>query len=457
MKRMKALFSRLILIEFLLLLFSDEVISQPCNQTNYLFTNQNQIDSFPINNPNCDEVLGNLRIDQEEDTLPVNNLTGLAQIRRINGDLSIRNSNIKNFIGLDSLMYVGGDFAFSNNDSLSQTENVNSLSFIGRDLRVYGNKLLGSFIGFEGINSVRRLIIIQNENLINLRGLENIDTVYGHFNIRYNHALEDLDGLTNIKYVGGIFWIEKNDQLKDLEGIMNINKIGGNAMINYNPSLISLEGLESLSFIDGFLEISHNESIETVSGLENLSKVDGALWFNQNPQLNSLTSLTNLQEIYGTLWIKNNISLTSLSGLENIADSTMFDLFIEESPNLSFCSIQSICNYLEGGGDHSVFGNAPSCSSAQSILDECDMISNQSLNLKEAVKIYPNPVNEKLIIDTDRTSKLRFEVLDIYGRQVLKGMIEGQTILDLSDKSNGTYILWLYEDNISTKMLFIKN
>jgi len=37
--------------------------SQPCLPNGIIFTTQNQIDSFQINNPNCTEIEGDVRIE----------------------------------------------------------------------------------------------------------------------------------------------------------------------------------------------------------------------------------------------------------------------------------------------------------------------------------------------------------------------------------------------------------
>lgn len=83
--------------------------AQPCLQGGKIFTTQAQIDSFPINYPNCTEIEGNILIRGDS----INNLNALNILNSINGYLSIEaNHSLINLSGLEELKSVG---FFNNN------------------------------------------------------------------------------------------------------------------------------------------------------------------------------------------------------------------------------------------------------------------------------------------------------------------------------------------------------
>ena len=80
------------------------------------------------------------------------------------------------------------------------------------------------------------------------------------------------------------------------------------------------------------------------------------------------------------------------------------------------------------------------------------ILSNSTLD-QHSLKIYPVPASETISLTADAPIN-RYQIVDIYGRTVL----EGTTVLDIdiSDLSDGTYVIKAMSDNFVTSKKFIK-
>lgn len=197
-------------------------LSQPCLPDGIQFTKQSQIDSFPINYPNCTE---------------------------IEGSVSIEGLSIQNLLGLNSIISIGGNLSIHANYNLESLNGLNNLHTIGGDL-----------------------LIRSNFAIINLYGLENLSTVLGDLWL-YNNTLQALDGLSRLDSIGGTFKISQSIELQDIQGIANLRFIGGSLEILGNDSLANLQGFEGLRIIGGHLEIYYNEKLTSLIGLDNVDSI----------------------------------------------------------------------------------------------------------------------------------------------------------------------------------------
>jgi hypothetical protein len=82
--------------------------------------------------------------------------------------------------------------------------------------------------------------------LINLTGLEGLNSIGGDLNIMGNSGLNSLMGLENLTVIGGSLAIHGNDILISLTGLESLNVIGGELSIGNNTFLSSLSGLDSI-------------------------------------------------------------------------------------------------------------------------------------------------------------------------------------------------------------------
>ena len=83
------------------------------------------------------------------------------------------------------------------------------------------------------------------------------------------------------------------------------------------------------------------------------------------------------------------------------------------------------------------------------VVDDAIEEMNASFN------IYPNPVNDKLYIET-QTQTQTVEIYDVYGRQ--QSMVNGQqsTVIDVTDLNSGVYFVKVVTENGEAVKRFIK-
>lgn len=154
---------------------------------------------------------------------------------------------------------------------------------------------------------------------------------------------DDLRAITNCKVITGELLVD-NSELTNLDGLENLKSILGGLRITGNRNLTNVAGLRSLRLVD-FLEIENNPSLATLAGLERVETretirnsrgnlVDaGWVVLNDNRALEDLEGLPSLDRVF-SLEIKGNSALQNLHGLEGI--SSIFDgLFIIDNASLT--------------------------------------------------------------------------------------------------------------------------
>lgn len=327
-------------------------VAQTCLPGGILFTSQAQIDAFPANYPGCTEILGYVKVAE---IIPgsIVNLDGLAQIMRIHGDLEIYDNNsLNDMTGLSSLLSVGGKFVFHHNDAVTTMAGLSALQSVGHICHVLHNPIL-----------------------VNLNGLNALTTVTGEIVIGSNPNLVSLNGLNNLQSTGGLF-LDNNPGLQDLTGLDNLTTItswGLGFALQHNHGLLNLTGLNSLTSIGGIaFQVLENNSLQNVAGLESLQTLGCGLAFYNNPAFSDLNALSNLTSIAGELYIGFQPAQVSMSGLENIDPNSITSLYLEECPQLSYCHLPNLCDYLAIPENPAVIiGNATGCGSREEILAEC--------------------------------------------------------------------------------------
>ena len=218
------------------------------------------------------------------------------------------------------------------------------------------------------------------------------------------------------------------EDIINLGGLADVNSIEGSLFIIDNTSLSDLEGLEGLTSIEENLQIGwwdsgENPFLESLAGLNGLSSIGGNLSIQYNPILPNLSGLNAVEFVGGYLSIYNNSSMTTLTGLENIDAGSISNLSIIYNHNLSECAVQSICDYLAGpNGTIDINDNAPGCNSQEEVEEAClTGIENPVIqNSKFKIQNYPNPTSG--IVDfrfqIADCGKASLKVFDLQGREV---------------------------------------
>jgi hypothetical protein len=115
---------------------------QSCLPEGITFSTQAQIDSFPINHPNCTQ---------------------------LEGDVTISGSNIVNLLGLNGVISIGGDLNIEENYALISLTGLEGLTSIAGNLDIFYNNALTSLMGLENVTSIGgNLYIYHNDSLTSM-------------------------------------------------------------------------------------------------------------------------------------------------------------------------------------------------------------------------------------------------------------------------------------------------
>jgi uncharacterized repeat protein (TIGR01451 family) len=365
-------------ITLLIIMFGQKAYSQCPADTLLLFTSQTELDAFLVEYPNCTAYQGDVEISGDD----ITHFQGLQNLIAIGGDFFIyENLTLSNMSGLENLTTVGGYFKIGSNTALTSLNGLENLTNIGGFFSIDSNTALTNLSGLENLATVGDgFALVYNIELTSLSALENLSAIGGALRIYRNYALTSLSGLENLTTIPDFLFIEENSALSSLNGLNNLASIGGEFVIqgNFVPGtqigLDNLSGLENLTSIGGYFSLTFNNDLTSLNGLENLTSIGGGLSFSFNGALINLNGLQNLTSIGGGLSFHENAGLSSISELENLT-AISGDLKIYGSPNLSFCHLPFVCDYLvNGNGTVEIYNNAPGCDSANEILDQCDDI-----------------------------------------------------------------------------------
>jgi len=91
------------------------------------------------------------------------------------------------------------------------------------------------------------------------------------------------------------------------------------------------------------------------------------------------------------------------------------------------------------------------------LIVDCSLNTNDVL-YSSLVSLYPNPVNDKLIIDNDLNKSIEIQLYDMNGKIILNKKLEkGTNQLDFSDLPKGIYFSKFNNEVISFSKIVIKN
>jgi hypothetical protein len=278
--------------------------------------------------------------------------------------------------------------------------------------------------GLEGLDSIgRSLSFLGNDALVDLTGLEGLSYIGESLNIGFTYypfcgnALTSLSGLEGLTFIGERLFIDANDSLISLTGLESLTSVGGDIYLRNNASLTSLAGLEGLTSIGDGMKIINNSSLTSFSGLESLTSIEGELRITSNDHLDSLT------------------------GLDNIDAVTIEALDISRNGTLSYCEVQSICDYIANPtGDLVIFMNAVGCRDQQEVEEACGSTILNENTLSGLIQLFPNPANQELNISAEGFTIDEVVIYTLTGQHVLhKAKPSG--CIDISVLKPGMYIV----------------
>ncbi len=312
-------------------------------------------------------------------------------------------------------------------------------------------------VNYPGCSIIEGTVIINGNNITNLNGLSILTVIESDLGIEGNPELHNLSGLNNIIHVDGDLDIGDNEALTDLTGLENLINTGLDFSIEQNSNLLNLSGLGNLKTIGAELVILENDKISSLTGLDNISRIETAITIQGNPQLTSLEGLNSLDSISGGLVITNNSLMESLAGLDS-ATIVNGPVNIQNNPLLSVCSILSVCNYLNSGGNALIANNNVGCSSIPEVLDGCFTYINNLIEPEDSsISIYPNPCFGMLIVNLKSENFYMVRITNIYN-QVIKTLDVslGENKINVSSLPRGLYFISIHHQSGSKTFKFVK-
>ena len=383
-----------------------------------ILTRQSQVDSFKILYPGCTSIQI-LEINGQGASPAITQLDSLNEVESVSQKLKIAYTSITSLSDLASLTSLGDTLELQYN-FLQTSIGLNNLATLGT---VIINKLpalntlsglsngitniggvfidstaLTSLTGLESVSTINGDLLLKHSPILNLNSLTNLDSINGYLRLEVLPSFTSV-GLTNLEYVYG-FLFSGLDNLTSLTGLSNnllTTNLGTIWMINtgitslsgldnvtgcanfyfwLNPNLTTLNGFNQVSGdVPGGISLWANDALTDITALSNITSIsNGDLDFHGNNQLSNLTGLGNIITIGRRLRVYENPNITSLAFLNNsldIQDNNTEGIQIESNPQLSVCSFDPVCNYLNNGGFGIVQNNAPGCSSITEIQAGC--------------------------------------------------------------------------------------
>ena len=227
---------------------------------------------------------GNIQISTAAD------VTDLAGVQCIPGNLTVSAATITDLTGLESLKYVGGNLSILNNNG---TTTLTSLAGLTALVQV------GGALDIEG-----------NTQLRNISGLGALVDLGGALTLSTNAALVSAFGLHSLAVAGGAITIGSNPMLTSLGGGLGaLNRVQGKLTISGTP-FTSLTELAALTYAGG-LTITNNTLIPALP-LGSLAWVAGSADFTGNSAITSL-DLDSLLVVTGSLTVTSVTKLAALS------------------------------------------------------------------------------------------------------------------------------------------------
>ena len=395
-----------------------------CPIGNVVLNSMDELNQFYENYPSCTLLEGSMTVTGED----VWSLLPLASLDTIMGNLELTGIGfLNNFSGLSNLKYVHGDFKIQNNAFLSNVTGLQGIHEIGAQLIISNNPTLTSLNGLNNLDETGGLKLLSLPSLSQVNALAQLDSIHGDFQIIAASALANITGLVGLKHVDGNVSIQ-NTAVADLASLNGLTAVGEYFNLNNNPSLVTL-GLNGLQTIGGDLRIKNHNELQNIDGLAALALIQGDFQLITNPLLENMLSMDQSVSISDSVIIVNN-------------------------PLLSVCDVMSICNHFEGSTAGFIDGNASPCANVKQVINSClvnDLIEEE----QSFVNIHPNPFNSIFTLQS-QSSIDRWELYDMRGVLVsISGNEQGNS-QDLSQLSNGTYIIRIVQTKRSVLQFLIK-
>ncbi|QRR02423.1 T9SS type A sorting domain-containing protein [Dyadobacter sandarakinus] len=169
---------------------------------------------------------------------------------------------------------------------------------------------------YPGCTALKASLVIREDDISNLQGLQGITSIAGDLAINDNATLPNLLGLETLQTIGGSLYTY-NTALTNLSGLENLTAIGMDLTVNTSPRLTTLAALKNLRSIGRNIDL-YDLGLINLDGLENITSVKGSVFLNTLHELTSIQGFASLGDIDGSLSILGVSKLEDLAGLEKL-------------------------------------------------------------------------------------------------------------------------------------------
>ncbi len=214
--------------------------------------------------------------------------------------------------------------------------------------------------------------------------------------------------------------IEGGD-ISSLNGLNQVVRFLNSLTISNCSHLENLDGLQNLEVVGRNLSFLELDALETLTGAGNLKKITAQLKIESCPALINLSGLNSLDSA-GRLSVQNNLSLVTLKGLESLQQIDN-EIIIMDNPSLGFCSIEAICDKLDGSFTLLIGNNSTGCNTRTEIIEVCNQkpvivkvaadmdsncISDAGDMLLEGIQVHYQTNTKSFVIPTDQNGIVEF-------------------------------------------------
>lgn len=249
-----------------------------------------------------------------ENNASLKSINGISKLASIKG-LAIRNNpNLVELEGLNSLGAVEDSLIIEGNSKLKHVNELGNLLSIRKgSLIIVNNNELSDINGLRNIAEIRRTLIVRNNDALTSLDLNGLRVTFKTLAVEIidNDGLDSIAGIGKLKGELKSIIISGNRKLINLQGLNEIQSIRHNLSIENNASLIDLKGLNMLTKVGMSIKINSNDALKDLSGLDSVTTVGYLLEIKGNKQLTSLRGLDDLEKLSAFSLIGNNLYVSN--------------------------------------------------------------------------------------------------------------------------------------------------
>lgn len=362
------------------------------------------VDNFPVNYPNCRNIVGNVLIDN------ATSVAGFAQLDQWEGTLYLRSYEGADLYGLHNIDTIGGFYIPEFMSPLTNIDHLSQIEYVTQYLDVRGHELVTEIPTFEHLTRIEGDLQITNMNGVKaINAFNNLEYLGTQIQIRYNDLLERLSGFSKLDSIGTSLALDGNKVLDTLDGFKSLEYLGGDLNLFYMDSIQQFDTFDSLDYVGGIVQVFGNDVMTDLPAFGELDSIGTGILIGLNPELQSLGDLPALQSLRGNMYIVQNPRLKEIDGLSSVVDN---DGFINIDTNDSLMTISGLSNFIAdkittNSGDYLTLTNNPLLDycSVKSICELIDIptavlsISNNGANCGDVSAIDAECCPSELVLD----------------------------------------------------------